>query len=143
VINGKVYDWEDITIGLPYGIAIGVESIDYEDELETELAYGKGSKAVGYGTGNYKPSGKMTLLRDEFDKLIDYAKSTGRPLYKIPPFPITVSYANDGQAPKTDVLKGCKFGKISSKASQGSKKLSVDIDLIITDQIVRDGLRSV
>jgi hypothetical protein len=143
LINGKVYDWESITIGLPHGILIGIENIDYEDELESELAYGKGSKALGYGNGNYKASTKITIMREELEKLMGYAKSIGKPLYRIPPFPVTVSYANDGQRTKTDIIKGCKLTKTAHKAAQNAKKLTVDLDLLVVDQIVRDGLAAV
>lgn len=142
-VNGKVYDWESITIALPYGVVIGVESIDYDDGKEAELVYGKGGKALGYGEGNYEASAKMTLLRDEYDKLLDYAKSTGKPLYGIKPFPITVSYADDLGSITTDVIKGAKLTKNTHKAAQGDKKLSIDLELLVTDQIVRDGVKAV
>lgn len=142
-VNGKVYDWESITIALPYGVVIGVESIDYDDGKEAELVYGKGGKALGYGRGNYEANAKMSMLRDEFDRLLEYAKEIGKALYALPPFPITVSYANDGAPTKTDVIKGAKLTKNAHKAAQGDKKLSVDLELLVTDQIVRDGVRAV
>ncbi len=142
-VNGKVYDWESITIALPYGVVIGVESIDYDDSKEAELVYGKGGKAVGYGNGNYEANAKITLLRDEYDRLLEYARENGKALYKLPPFPITVSYANDGERPKTDVIKGAKLTKNAHKAAQGDKKLSVDLELLVTDEIIRDGVRAV
>lgn len=142
MINGKVYDWEDVTVSLPYGPVIGIESIDYDDEKEAELVYGKGGKAMGYGRGNYKASSKITMLRDEFDKLLDYARDIGKALYEIPPFPVTVRYANDGERPRTDIIKGAKLTKNAHKAGQGDKKLSVDLELLVTDQIVRDGVKA-
>ena len=142
-VNGKVYDWEDITIGLPYGVAIGIESIDYDDAKEAELVYGKGGKAMGYGRGNYEANAKITILRDEFDRLLDYTKEVGKALYAISPFSITVNYANDGESPRTDVIKGAKLTKQAHKAAQGDKKISVDLELLVTDQIVRDGVKAV
>ncbi|QUO43456.1 hypothetical protein KDJ56_11145 [Brevibacillus composti] len=143
MINGKVYDWESITIGLPYGVAIAVSGIDYDDELSAELAYGKGAAPIGYGNGNYQASAKLTLLRDEFDKLLDYAKSQGKPLYRLPLFPITVSYANDGERTRTDEIRGCKFTKTSNKAKQGDTKLEVELEVLVTGQIIRDGVRAI
>lgn len=143
MINGKVFDWEDVSIGLPHGVAVGIKDISYDDELEVEQAYGKGNKAMGYGTGNYKSSGKMTLFREEYDKLLEYAKSTGKAFYRVPPFPVTVSYANDGQPVSTDVLRGCKINKRSWKNAQGNKELTVDLDFVITDSIVSNGLKAI
>ena len=142
MINGKVYDWESISIGLPYGVVIGVESVDYDDELSAEPAYGKGVKPLGYGNGNYQGNAKITILRDEFNKLLDYARREGRGIYRIPPFPITVGYANDGERTRTDELRGCKITKLVHKGSQGDTKLGVEMELLITQEIIRDGVRA-
>lgn len=70
-VNGKAYDWGDVDIKLP-GLALQVQEISYDDEQEMEETYGKGSKPRGFGTGNYKASGKMSLLRDDYDDLLAY-----------------------------------------------------------------------
>lgn len=73
-VNGKAYDWGDVNLQIP-GIVAEVQEISYDDELEKELVYGKGSKPRGYGNGNYKASGKMSMLRDDYEALLDYCKS--------------------------------------------------------------------
>ncbi|KEQ23427.1 hypothetical protein [Paenibacillus tyrfis] len=140
MINGKLYDWESITVGLPYGTAIAISGIDYDDELAGELAYGKGAAPVGYGNGNYTASAKITLLRDEFNKLLDFARSQGQALYRLPLFPITVSYANDGERTRTDEIRGCKFTKAAHKGAQGDTKLEVELEILVTGKIIRDGV---
>ncbi len=140
MINGKKYSWEDITITLPHGVLIDVEGIEYSDQKEIEALHGRGSDATGYGTGNYTAEGKVTLKKEEFDKMVDYAKSKNIPLYKLPPFPITVGYANEDQATRTDVLKACVFTKTSHSASQGDKSLKVEREIKILNGIHRDGL---
>lgn len=72
-VNGKAYDWGDVNLQLP-GLVIEPQEISYDDELEKEVVYGLGSKPRGYGRGNYKASGKLTLLRDDYDALLDYCK---------------------------------------------------------------------
>ena len=64
-VNGKAYDWGDVDLQLP-GLALEIQEISYDDEQEKELVYGKGSKPRGYGKGNYKPTGKLSLLRDDY-----------------------------------------------------------------------------
>ena len=68
-VNGKAYDWGDVDVKLP-GLVLEVQEISYDDELEQEEVYGKGNKPRGYGTGNYKASGKISLLRDDYDQLL-------------------------------------------------------------------------
>lgn len=140
MINGKKYSWEDISVVLPYGEMIDFQNIEYNDSKEIEAVYGKGSNPTGYGAGNYSAEGKVTLLKEEHDKFVAYAKKQGRSLYGIPPFTITVSYANEDQPTKTDVLKACKITKVSHSGGQGDKELKVEYELKILGGIWRDGL---
>lgn len=142
IINGKVYDWGDVSIKLP-GLELEAQEINYNDELEKEVAYGKGQKPRGYGEGNYKADGKVTLLKDDFDDLVNYCKSQGVAFYKLVVPKIVVSYANLMQKTKTDTLNTVTFTKVSQKDAQGDKSLKVDIDFIIVNGIERDGLKAI
>ncbi len=119
-INGKLFDWEDITVALPTGISIGITEIAYKDSQEVTLRYGKGAIPRGYGRGNYEGSGSMSLDADEFERLSIYLQSSGGgAIYDHLPFPITVCYANTGQSPVTDVLPLVKITSIDVSNSQG------------------------
>ena len=138
-VNGKAYDWGDVSLQIP-GLAMEVQEISYDDELEKELVYGMGSKPRGYGRGNYKPTGKVSVLRDDYDALVDYCKRIGKPLYEVEFPKVIVSYANAGNRTRQDVLNKVSFSKLSHKDAQGDKSLKVDIDLMIAGTIERDGL---
>jgi len=140
-VNGKKYSWEDITATMPHGVLIDIDSIEYSDGKEMELQYGKGSLPTGYGTGNYSSEGKVSLMREEFNRLLNYAKGLGKSLYTLPPFPITAAYANDDQPTTTDVLKGVKFSKTSTSVSQGDKNVKVDLDILIVGGIAWNGVQ--
>lgn len=137
-VNGKAYDWGDVDLKLP-GLAIEAQEISYDDELEKELIYGKGNAPRGYGTGNYKPTGKLTFLRDDFEELLQYCKSKGIPFYSLTFPKIVVSYAQGNGQISTDVLNNVSFSKRSMKAAQGDKSFKVDLDLIISGKIVWNG----
>ncbi|MDY6904084.1 MAG: hypothetical protein SWH61_05295 [Thermodesulfobacteriota bacterium] len=128
-INGKQYDWEDVTINLKSGIAIGITEINYADERGIEPRYGKGATPRGYGRKNYKASGDMTLDRDEAEAL---RNALGGSFYKGDPFPVTVGYANDDQPAVTDILPDIKITKADTSAKQdddnaGAVKLDFEI----------------
>lgn len=143
MINGKHYSWEDITIGLPYGIGLEVQDISYDDELESESVYGKGAAPTGYGTGKYKANCKLSVTREEFSQLTEHCKKMGKALYRLPPFSITVSYADDGMPTNTDVIKDCIFKKTSNKVGNGDKSFKVDLDLQVTGLIIRNGVKPI
>ena len=138
-VNGKAYDWGDVDVKLP-GLVLEVQEISYDDEQDMEEVYGKGNKPRGFGTGNYKASGKISLLRDDYDALLDYCKASGLPFYGMEIPSIVVSYANAGARTKIDELKRVKFTKRSNK---GAKSLTVDIDLMIIGGIIQDGVQPV
>jgi len=140
MVNGKRYGWEDVTIALPHGILIDVAGIDYEDEKEVKEIYGKGSMPNGYGSGNYKASGKLTILREEFEQLLRDARAAGaKTLYGIPPFEITVSYSNEDQPVITDILHQCKFKKTGRSSKQGDEKAEVELEFLILGGIEWNG----
>jgi hypothetical protein len=140
MINGKKHSWEDITINLPHGTLVDVKDIDYSDKKEVEAIYGKGSNPTGYGEGNYSAEGKITLLRSEFEKINDYAKSQASAFYRLKPFPITVSFADEEGKTKTDELPSCKFTELKQSPKQGDKEMTVELSFVILDPIIRDGL---
>ena len=141
-VNGKAYDWGDVDVKLP-GLALVVQEVSYDDELDMEESYGYGHRPRGYGTGNYKSSGKLTMLRDDYDDVLDYCKATGKPFFGVELPSVVVSYANPGSRTRIDELKRVVFVKRSHKAAQGDKTLSVDIDLMIVGGIVEDGVEPV
>lgn len=125
-INGKMYDWEDITVTLPTGVAVGITGIKYEDEQPVTAHYGKGAVPRAYGRGNYTASGSIELDRDEWEKLKVYCvASGGGNIYDHVPFTVVVSYANRDQPPIVDTLKSCKIGKFTGGGgTQGEDKVA-------------------
>lgn len=142
IINGKAYDWSDVDVQMP-GLNIEVQEISYDDELEKELVYGRGSRPRGYGTGNYKASGKISLLRDDYNDLVDYCNKKKIPFYKLFIDKIVVTYGAEGQPMRTDVIEKVTFAKRSGGGKQGDKSLTVDLDMVIVGQIVSDGMRAI
>lgn len=141
-VNGKAYDWGDVDIKIP-GLVFEVQEIDYDDEFDMEETYGKGNKPRGYGTGNYKSSGKVTMLRDDYESLLAYCKAKGIAFYKLDIPSVVVSYANEDDRTRIDELRKVKFSKRSNKAAQGDKSIKVDLDMMIFGGIVQDGVEPV
>lgn len=141
-VNGINYGWGDVDVKIP-GLNLVVQEISYDDEQEMEESYGKGYRPRGYGKGNYKASGKMSMLRDDFDDVLDYCKATGKSFYNVELPSVVVSYGNPGGRTRIDELKKVVFVKRSHKAAQGDKTLTVDIDLMIVGGIVEDGVEPV
>ena len=141
-VNGRGYDWEDITVTLPHGDAAGITEIKYEDGQDVTARYGKGSLPRAYCRGNYEASGSMVLDRDEWEKLKRELTANGGGIYDHEPFTIVVNYANNDMGVVTDTLKSCKITKQSGGgASQGDDNASpVSCEFIILSPILWNGV---
>lgn len=141
-VNGKNYDWGDVDVKFP-GLVLVVQEISYDDEQDMEESYGRGYKPRGFGKGNYKASGKLSMLRDDYEDLLAFCKARGVSFYDLELPSIVVSYADNGKAISTDELKKVRPIKRSHKAAQGDKSLSVDVDLMIVGGIITNGVQAV
>ena len=79
IVNGKVYDWSSVTIGMSGCGGIEPKEINYDDEKEKTLIYGKGGRIRGFGTGQAKNTVKISMLREDFNIFMDAVKAS----YKI------------------------------------------------------------
>jgi len=125
-VNGKNYDWEDMSVMGPTGILAAIKELKYEDEQPVTAHYGKGATPRGYGRGNYIATGTMVLYRDEWEKLKDHCASTGGgSIYDHEPFTIVSSYANNDKPEVVDTLKKCKISKFTGGGgAQGDDEVS-------------------
>ncbi len=143
-INGQSYDWEDIVIYFNGGQMVSVQEISYSDSKERKFVYGKGSKPLTVGSGNYEASGKLVLLRPEYDIIANIAKVAGLTVYDLKPQQIIVTYAakkEEGDfithgAPTVDVLRDISFEKRDFSAKQNDQGLTVSLDFKAMELIV-------
>ena len=130
-INGLLYDWAQISVGIAGVVVTGVTAIEYKEEQEKINVYGSGRYPIGSGSGRITPSASITLLEDEIARLRDAAPN-GR-LQDIAPFDITVTFLSPNTAKiQTHVLKNCQFTDNGVSASEGDTSLSQQLTLILS-----------
>lgn len=128
MVNGKVYSWEDITINVQGLEDIAITEITYDFEQEAELIYRSGGSPCGYGTGNKKNTVKISMGREDYNRVLAWCKKKGKKLSRLPLDKITVSYANEDQDTVTDTLSKVILNKHSFSAKQGDKESTVSLD---------------
>jgi hypothetical protein len=97
LINGKTYEYADITciiLGVPI---IGVTAIEYGEEANIENIYATGRYPVARGYGQVEPTAKVTILMNEVMNIVSIAPQ-GR-LHDIPEFDIIVSFTDANLIP--------------------------------------------
>lgn len=130
-INGRMYDWASIELGVAGMPIPSFTAVEYSDQADEKMVYGRGRSPVGYSQGNYSASGKITVHREAYEALMAGAKALGgKGLYSMKPFPITITYANEDKPPVTDVIKGVRPTKRSASNSQNQEAATIDIEFI-------------
>lgn len=146
LINGRMYDWASVELGIAGMPIPSFTSIEYEDSQDLKKVYGKGRKPVGYAKGNYDCSGKVTMHREAFEELqtvvpliaAQLGRSGVTSLYDLPPIPVTVSYANPDKPIVKDTLKNVQFKSRKSSMSQGDDAATVEMDMFL-DEVAWNG----
>jgi hypothetical protein len=138
--NGRYYDWEHITIKLPSGTVVDVDSVDFSDKQKVNRKRGKGRRTRGFTKGGIEGSGTIKLAREEYDLLMASADVQKKGLYGLDPFPITISYdKGDGKA-ITDELQDCIYTERKfSDIKVDTEGPMVELSFEILGDIVSDG----
>lgn len=130
LINGKSYEYADVTL-LVLGIPIiGTTAIEYGEVANTENIYATGRFPVSRAYGTVEPTAKITLLMEEVMNIVA-ASPNGR-LYEIPMFDIVVTYTDASLIPVTHKLRNCQFKNNTIGATTGDTSIPVELDLVIS-----------
>lgn len=130
LINGKSYDWADITVnilGLP---VVGITGVEYAENQTIENVYGAGKYPVSRGFGKVEPTAKITMLMEEVEAL-QAAVTTGR-LQDIPEFDILITYVDVQLVTRVHKLRNARFMKNDRIVAQGDTSIPVELDLVIS-----------
>jgi hypothetical protein len=139
MINGQYFSWEHITIRLFGETLYDVESIEWEDSQKINLVKGKGRKARGYTTGEITATAKLTMRREEYERMLNNREIKQKGLYGIKPFPLTCAYDKGDGKVSTDVLNDCLFEKRkSSGAEVDTEGAMIELDLMVLGGVTSD-----
>ena len=136
IINGREYEFADISIVLANRDVIGLKSIEYKESQEKEPLYGKGNKPISIQKGNFAYEGSIGLTQSEVDTLKAYAlqqtKSTSLMGLSLD---ITVCYGNPskGDVMIPDKIFAAQFTEDSKGMSQGDKAMEYSLPFICLD----------
>lgn len=131
LINGKSYEWNDLTVNIMGQPIIGITAIDYSDKQDMMNIYGAGRFPVSRGYGKIETEAKITLLKEEVQGLMAIAPN-GR-LQDIPEFDIIVSYIDDitgAVVPHTHKIRNCRFKDNKRAVATGDQSIPVEMELI-------------
>ncbi|MCQ2298728.1 MAG: hypothetical protein MJZ81_01185 [Bacteroidales bacterium] len=132
LINGREYEWADVTVIGAGRDILGLLGIEYTEKQEKEHLYGKGNKPTGTQKGNKSCEGTMKVRQSELEGLEDLSPSHSILDLEIN---LSVSYGDPtkGEIMRTDKLYNVQFTEQKKGVNQGDKKMEVDLPFICTD----------
>lgn len=130
-INGQMYDWAQIKVGIDGVLVSGITNIKYADAQDKVNVWGAGRYPIGYGKGRITCSGSITLTMDEVVALKN--ASLNARLQDLAPFDITVTYMHPVTTKVvTDVIKDCQFMNDDRDWSEGDTSEEVELELLVS-----------
>lgn len=129
LINGVNYSWANIKLVLFGQVVTGITAIEYGAKQKKENNYGMGVEPVSRGYGNKEYEGKISIYRDEWNRII--AAAPNKDPLQVDWFDIQVSFAGSRVASTTDILQSCEFLEDPFKVGQGDTKIIVELPLVI------------
>lgn len=128
LINGKAYEYADITVnilGVPF---LEVTAIEYGETANIENIYAAGRYPIARGHGTVEVAAKITILMGDVQNLVSIAPN-GR-LHDIPEFDIIVTYTDINLIPVKHVIKNVRFKNNMISSATGDTSIPVEIELI-------------
>lgn len=130
LINGKSYEWSDITMNVMGVPIVGVTAIKYDETQNMTNIYGAGRRPVSRGYGQIEPTASVTLLMEEIEAL--QAVAPNGLLMDIPEFDIIVAFTDTALVPRIHKIRNCRFKKNSRETATGDTSIPVELELIIS-----------
>jgi hypothetical protein len=119
VINGRQYEFADLTLFLAGRDVTGFRGIKYTSKQEKEVLYGKGNRGLSIQKGNIAHEGELTVTQSELEtlKALGGGSVLGLNLNAV------VVYGNPakGDMMITDKLYGIQFTEEGKEFKQGDK----------------------
>lgn len=132
-INGREYEFADVTVIGAGRDILGLRGIEYGESQEKELSYGKGNKPTSIQKGNKSYSGTLTVKQSEVIGLEEQSASKSILDLQIN---IAVCYGNPSkdERMRTDTLFGVEFTEVPKGMKQGDKEQEIALPFIYLDE---------
>lgn len=136
IINGRQYEFADLSLVMGGRDVCGLRGIKYSEKQEKEVLYGKGNKPLSVQKGNFSYEGEISLTQSELETLKLLARTiTGRSSIMGLNLNAVVCYGNPakGDVMVTDRIFGIQFTEDAKEMKQGDKFMEVTLPFICTD----------
>ena len=141
-VNGQVYSFVHIKATLPSGITQFLESIDWDDQVDSEVITKTNGLPGGIAEGEYSGTVKFAMGKSDSDLFEEQAAASGG-FYNLGEIPIVVTYGNSTSQPLTKDELLCVITKRTKSNKKGDKNLQREYEGVITSPVVSNGMSAI
>lgn len=125
------YCWKDTDILFSGQLLINVEEAEYKLTADIEVFYGNDGDPSGWGQGETKGEGSITVSGQEYSKIIDFAVAWGWNLLKMPPLPLIIIEKSPDLTTVKHTLSQVKFKEIGWSGKNKDKRYLHKLPFVI------------
>jgi|GEM_PF-2156496 hypothetical protein len=89
-MSAEEYSWRNTDVYFGARLLVNVEEVSYKRTSENEVFYGNDGEPSGWGRGELKGDGSITVSGQEYAQILDFAVAQGYDLLKMPPIPLII-----------------------------------------------------
>lgn len=134
LLNGTSYSWGQLLIKLSSMDShfVGITACNYSRNQEKENLYGVGNLPVGRGYGNINLEGSITLVTEEFRKLLDSSPNGQIGDRNREDLIVTYMHPIENRI-VTDIIQDIDFTDIPTDLTQNDKQFEHELPFICSD----------
>jgi hypothetical protein len=126
--NSTDASWSSLSVVIANRTITGIRAISYKKSREKELLHAAGNAPIGIQHGNDTYEGSVTLLKTEFDALLDEAKRQDTDLLSFTG-DIVITYKTRDNF-RTDRVKNFEFTEYEKSLNQNDKFMEIELPII-------------
>lgn len=133
------YSWRNLDIYFAGRLLVNVEDVSYKRTSENEVFYGNDGEPSGWGRGEIKGDGSITVSGQEYSNIIDFAVAYGYDLLKMPPIPLIIMERSNDLPTVQHVLSQVVFKETGFEGKNKDKRFlhKLPFDIVGPIQVIK------
>lgn len=128
MLNSREYEWADLTLVLGGVDLTGIRAVKLSEKIEREGIYAKGRNPHSIQSGNIMYEGEITLLQNEYEKLVEAGNGSVLSLAVDGVFGLGNPSAGDDLI--TTRVEGIRFKEAAKELKQGDKFMEISLPFV-------------
>lgn len=134
-MSAKEYCWNDTDIYFSGRLLINCEEASYKLSADVEVFYGNDGDPSGWGQGETKGEGSISVSGQEYAKMIDFAAAWGYNMLKQPPMPLIILEKSEDLPTLRHSISQIKFKEIGWDGKNKDKRFIHKLPFIIVGPV--------